>query len=500
MARSGEPAQIIHPSVPRAAAAPHGPIPRAARRPAAPMAAALGAACFFVYAAVGTHGTFQFEQSTYPHPVLTAHAGLSGRFHATAAELERRYIENRLARVGRILPVNATDEAVRAAYRDAKAGDLRRRGLSEPQIDARIAHYVRGAYHDWVPVNGGYVAYWPPVPALLMVPLVLWRGSGASDILLANLVGAATVAAVYLMLRALRRHWPDLGEPATIGLTVLYGLGTVHLYQACTGQVWFLTQLCATFFLVLAIVAALRIVNHPAWVVVSGVALGLGFLSRNTIILAAPFCAWMLWTGLRGAPRRGRRFVGWGAALGGVLMVAIGVQLWLNQARFGDWRDFGQGRLADAGGNPKFAADFKKYGRFSSHYLPTNLYYYFANFSLRYDHPHYPGQATFDPMGNSLFMVSPAMVFALLAWRARRRDLLWGSLIGMGPGLAALMLFHGTGWYQFGHRYLLDVLPFILLLAALGMRGRLTAIGAPLIALSLAVNAWGTYHFCIEQS
>ncbi len=35
------------------------------------------------------------------------------------------------------------------------------------------------------------------------------------------------------------------------------------------------------------------------------------------------------------------------------------------------------------------------------------------------------------------------------------------------------MLFHGTGWYQFGARYLLDTMPFLLILVAFGMRGRL---------------------------
>jgi hypothetical protein len=82
---------------------------------------------------------------------------------------------------------------------------------------------------------------------------------------------------------------------------------------------------------------------------------------------------------------------------------------------------------------------------------------------------------------------------------AAPRRLLWAVLAGAIPGLTALMLFHGTGWYQFGQRYLLDVLPFFLLLAALGMRGRLTRVSLASIGISFAVNAWGTHRFILEQ-
>jgi hypothetical protein len=61
------------------------------------------------------------------------------------------------------------------------------------------------------------------------------------------------------------------------------------------------------------------------------------------------------------------------------------------------------------------------------------------------------------------------------------------------------MVFHGTGWYQFGQRYLLDIMPFLLLLVAFGMRGRLSRVSIALVLLSLATNAWGTYRFLVEQ-
>ena len=65
--------------------------------------------------------------------------------------------------------------------------------------------------------------------------------------------------------------------------------------------------------------------------------------------------------------------------------------------------------------------------------------------------------------------------------------------------MLTLLLFFGTGWVQFGNRYLLDLMPLAMLLIAVGMRGRLSRTAVMLIALSLTVNAWGTYRFCREQ-
>lgn len=71
--------------------------------------------------------------------------------------------------------------------------------------------------------------------------------------------------------------------------------------------------------------------------------------------------------------------------------------------------------------------------------------------------------------------------------------------LGIGTSLATLLLFFGTGWYNFGNRYLLDLMPLAILLIAAGMRGRLTRVSVALITLSVLVNSWGLYRFMQEQ-
>src|SRR5262249_49539839 len=231
------------------------------------------------------------------------------------------------------------------------------KSISPAQMDELVRREISRHHHDWFEFGtpGHFFAYWPPVPTLIMLPFVAISGTDASDILVDNLLGAITILFVYLTLRELPALGIPLTTPACAGLALFYGLGTCHLWQACIGQVWFLTQLAATLFLTIAIWCGLRAIRRPAWILPAGVALGLGFVSRNTIVLGAPFLVFALWLAVRERPDRVRTFVKWGTSLAAILLLSVVVQLALNQARFGDWRDFGQGHLADSGGNPRFA-------------------------------------------------------------------------------------------------------------------------------------------------
>jgi uncharacterized membrane protein len=52
-----------------------------------------------------------------------------------------------------------------------------------------------------------------------------------------------------------------------------------------------------------------------------------------------------------------------------------------------------------------------------------------------------------------------------------------------------------VSWYQFGYRFILDFLPFVLLLAVLGMRAIPGWREKLLIVLSVAMNIWGLVAF-----
>jgi hypothetical protein len=97
-----------------------------------------------------------------------------------------------------------------------------------------------------------------------------------------------------------------------------------------------------------------------------------------------------------------------------------------------------------------------------------------------------------------MFLVTPPLLYVFRSFSRRDRFALcvWAGVV---PCMMLLLLFQGSGWFGFGNRYLLDLMPLAILLMAIGMRGRLTPAGIVLVASSLVVNAWGTYRFMQEQ-
>jgi hypothetical protein len=296
--------------------------------------------------------------------------------------------------------------------------------------------------------------------------------------------------------RANRVGWIRLSTAACVALTLLFGLGTVHFYLTVIGDVWFLSQIVATFFVTLAVYCVLHHHKHSGWSVAAGAAFAAGMLARNSIVATVPF----FFLALCASPQpvspvawRGA----WARALGFSvpLLFAVGVTLAFNYARFGDAFESGAGLQLRTGAHISFRRDYLEHGLFSLHYLSRNVYFYFFN-PLLVRRP-LTGDLSFDPQGNSMFLVTPALLYVFRSHRRRN----WFTLClwaGVGTGLLMLLLFMGTGWYQFGNRYLLDLMPLAILLIAAGMEGRLTSMSAILIILSIVANAWGTYRFWVE--
>jgi uncharacterized membrane protein len=58
-------------------------------------------------------------------------------------------------------------------------------------------------------------------------------------------------------------------------------------------------------------------------------------------------------------------------------------------------------------------------------------------------------------------------------------------------------MYYSQGWVQFGYRYLMDYLPFIMILTALGFEQykspRSLWIKIALVVISVAIGFWGRY-------
>ncbi len=436
-----------------------------------------------VYLTVASGGTFHFRQSRFPHHVLIADAWLHGQL----------YLRDEVIR--------ARNEQFYQAYHE----DLKRRylaqgrQLSEADWLRQRARVIPPSNHDWSVIGGKYYGYWGPMVPALLLPYVAVAGLQASDMLISCLVGIGTVLLTFLMLRAANRAGcVPLTTSVCTALALMLGLGTVHFFLTVAGQVWFLSQVVATFFSTMAIWFILCTGASVTWPLAAGTAFGAALLSRSAVGAIAPFFYCTLFVL---AQRAGRR--SWPSLLRDAtafsvpLVIAAGLIMAYNYGRFGNVFETGTRVQFLTGGNPIFRSDYAQYGPFNVHYLWRNLYYYFLNPMLRRQ-PRTQA-LTFDPFGNSMFLVTPPLLYIFRS--VSRRD--WFALgvwAGVVPCMMLLLLFQGSGWFGFGNRYLLDLMPLAILLVAMGMRGRLTWVSGLLIALSIVVNAWGTYRFLLEQS
>ncbi len=350
--------------------------------------------------------------------------------------------------------------------------------------------YVEGTppgLSDFTYYKGHWYVAFPPLPAVLMLPLVaIFHLSYQSLITLFFSVGMGILNIWLMQLvlqRLVRRNLLSTYFSTTTWLLVFFAIGTELLYTTMKGSVWFVAHVVATTFLLLYIYEMLG--KQRAWL--AALLLGLASLSRSTTLLAFPF--FLFWTF---AQERKRPFVllrQW-VTFGGVLGVVLAVMLLYNYARFGSLLNFGYNGMNV---NPLVGDSLHSYGQFSIHFLAINTrFMLFEPPKLLKVFPY----VTFNPFGTSIFLTMPALLFAFLGFRRREQHWFAASLLaGCVLPVAAVLLYFNTGWYQFGYRFALDFLPFLFLLAALGMAERPRWPEKTLIVLSVLVNVWGYIVF-----
>ncbi|MFH0982485.1 MAG: hypothetical protein V2A79_13245 [Planctomycetota bacterium] len=454
----------------------------AAGRPIALRAVLLAVGCGSVYVLVAGGFRFEFPQTKFAHHILMADAMLHGQLHIREEVLRpiidrgRREAEADLERYQR------------------ETGEILPPEQAEAEIRSWIIHRT---LNDWALVDGRVYGYWAPLTPVLMMPFVAVFGAGVSDRLLDALIGGLNIGLFYWLLRRIDRvGLYRMTEACCLGLTLLLAFGTVHFYLSSCGRVWFAAQVVTLTAILAALIAACTPDTRPRDYLSSGIFFGLAILGRNVVGLMGLFFLVLIWQRSReGVGARVRWFARAGVWFGVPVVLAGVVQGAYNYGRFGDVFDSGQAALLRTHGDPRFREDYERYGQFSPHFLSRNFKYYMWNLNV----PRFAdGRRGFDPDGNSMFLVTPPLGYALLAWRGRSR-LMPALVAGAVPMLVGLLLFRATGYYQFGNRYLLEMLPLLLLLVAGGMRGRLSHVGHLLIMLAIAVNLYGTYRYCADQ-
>jgi hypothetical protein len=324
-----------------------------------------------------------------------------------------------------------------------------------------------------------------PFPALLLMPLVALTGAGALvpvEFVLNSLVAGACAGLAWSLLARF-----DSGRVSDrLWLVVLFAFGTEMWSVTAQGGVWHTGQLVA----VALVLAALLEASGRRRPLLMGLLIGAALLCRAPLALAVPFFALVAWWGPEGPA--GGAVVGQARLAAGLrrsgsmflgVVPALAFLAWYDATRFGSPLESGYG-LATLTEPVLIAA--REQGLFALAHLPTNLRYLFLELPVAAPAPLFLQP---DRYGFSILLQSPAL---LLGLKARWRDPFMAA-----AGLTALavllpsLLYYGGGFFQFGFRYFLDALPFVLVLVASGARTRLAWPWKVLIAAGIAVNAWG---------
>jgi hypothetical protein len=335
----------------------------------------------------------------------------------------------------------------------------------------------------------GYVSF-PPAPTLLMLPAALWSGRAGNDVLPTVLVAALILPLAFGMLRRLAAAGLSLRTPREdLWWVAALGLGSVLLFSAVRGEVWYTAHVVGVA-LALGYVSAAVEARHPA---LAGALLGLAALTRAPMAFLAPLFLWELLRVHRArarfadpAQRRAvlRQLAGPLARFAAPLLVLGALAAAYNLARFDALGEFGHSYL-----DVRQQQQIERWGLFSPHYLARNLA---VAFTLLPELPGRPPWVQISGHGLALWVTSPILL--TLLWPRRRSAIAGGLWLSAAAVALPTLCYQNSGWVQFGYRFSLDY--FALLIALLAVGGRpLGRAAKALIVVAIVVNLFGAVSF-----
>ncbi len=327
-----------------------------------------------------------------------------------------------------------------------------------------------------------YVSF-PPLPALLMLPLVaIWR-LNFNDVLFTALWAAANPVLLFLLLRFLSRR--DLSRRSRVDdlwLTIMFGLGSVYYYCSVVGEVWFTAHVVAVTTVIGFAWAALDAERPVLAGLFVGLGLatrppGLGFMSVLFLWEAARITGVLVVCDGKRRFRPNRAFVRKLFQFGAPLAVVLTVLFVHNWARFGQPFEFGHRYL-----NVQWQERIQRFGLFNYHFLSRNLAA--ALILLPRVLARWPF-VKISQHGMSLLITSPPLAYTVMpVERSRLTAPLWLTVVATAlPSL----LYQNSGYVQVGYRFSLDYMIFLMMILAVGNRP-LSRTWKALIVVSIPVN------------
>jgi hypothetical protein len=381
--------------------------------------------------------------------------------------------------------------------------------LADAFLHGRLNVTPGGYMHDLVHYHGKLYLYWPPMPAVAMMPLVYWLKTGTHDHILVATLGSLNVALMLGLLSRLSRRY-DIGlRPAELfSLGIFWAFGTVHYYLSTLGRVWYVSQIMAQTFLLTSVLILLGGTSILR-LVFSGLAFAAAAYTRNDLVFAVFFLGAIYWN-----HHRTRHFVRDAALFLLPFAIFSVANIAYNAARFdGRWFDNGTPYHDMAA---YFREKYVRHGFLSFHYVPYNFFVEVLRpipFIPRSPYIACDAEGFGFPWASPLyFLALPTLVGFWQAVRtyARRRragveavltraDALLMTAAVVSAASISLVVFSvmGTGWGQFGSRYSLDYQLMVLVFCLFSLklwRGKvLYSVAFLLVVAAVYIQHTGTH-------
>lgn len=343
--------------------------------------------------------------------------------------------------------------------------------------------------------QGKWYLPWGILPALLLIPIQGVLHRFIPTIYLSLFSASLNVVIIWFLLERLHREFfPSLTLRNRIVVIIFFAFGTAHFYVGTLGSVWHVNQMVSSAINTLSIYIILKkhrsTTDYLAAVTLSGIQL-FG-RSTNVLMVLLPFTLFLFdhYRALISV----RRIM----SIIRESLVIFGIPLFLttllfftyNYVRFQNPFEYGYSFIAEA---PYLAAIRMKNGVFSLANAVVNARYMLFEIPRLTLYPRI--SLAFNLIGNSIFFLSPPLLYAFLASpfvKSKKLTLepystsLWVTTVGI---VIPILFYYGSGWMQFGYRYSLDFLLPMVLLGLFGLRGRINK----LYTVGVTFSIWMYY-------
>lgn len=341
--------------------------------------------------------------------------------------------------------------------------------------------------------KGKKYLYWGPTPTLLIIPFVFLFGVNIPDTLYTAILGAFSPLLIYLILLQLRKlNFIKIDDLRIFLISIFFGFGTTHFYQSILGGVWQTSQVISNLYILIALLIFYRYFTTKkySYLLISSFFCSLAIWGRQTYIFYIPLFIAQLYLFTKKDFQVFKKNIFYFFI---PLFFLIITSLTFNFLRFDSFLENGYQYQES---RPHFKEDFIKYGgTVNVSYISRNFYYMFFHLpTIKSNFPYFK----FDEMGNSVLVTSPFLLLVIFALRKKYISNTKGKyfvlpLVGCAFLIfLSLWMFWGTGWIQFGYRYLLDAMPILAILISMTIKKVSLKIILPLLIISIVMNTLGT--------